>query len=606
MLLWLLAIALAAAATYAAYPPAATRSPMARGSAALRFVGLSLAAALGLNAALGGARAPRPLVALDVSASWGRGGDTSRFAQALAAAEAAARDSVVAFGDSTRRARGGMVAGDASSRVRPIAERAIAAGRPLVLFTDGEIEDPDALTSLPSGSRVEVSPGTTSRDAAVTEVRAPRVASDGDTVEVRVTVAAASGGAGAGRVSLTLDGAPVGSLTIDSLAPFAERTLSLRVVTPALRGAGAQGDRELRAVISSDGDGDRRNDAAATVIDVGSAAAAVLVSTSPDLDARELASLLRGTAALPTRVYYRVLPGQWREEGSLRAISEEVVKRAIREAALVVWHGDTALFGAPRSLTRGALALVAPPPPNGGEWFATGAPLSPVAPVLAGTAWDSLPPLEVAPSLPADATFEVLETRRARRLERRVAMVGWDRPRRIVVAGAAGFWRWRFRGGAGAEAFTAVWGSTLDWLAGQRPDVRAAMPEAAAVRAGDLLRWRRGGAGDSAVTVVLRPRGEAAAPPDTLQLRFGGNQVTDSPPLAEGVYEARTAGGVSLLIVNPSAELLPRRPTVQTGAYGGSAVSGERSHARDFPWLFVLAVAALCGEWTLRRRAGLR
>ncbi|MBL8960523.1 MAG: hypothetical protein JNJ98_11770, partial [Gemmatimonadetes bacterium] len=489
-----------------------------------------------------------------------------------------------------------------------IVERAIAAGRPLVVYTDGELEDAEILAGLPSGSRLEVSPAPAARDAAVTEIQAPRVASVGDTVEVRVTVAAGAGGAGAGRVALSLDGRATTSLAFDSLGAYGERSLTIRVVAPPLPAGGAtRGERELRVALQSAGDVDARNDTAAAALDIGSAAAAVLVSTSPDLDSRELAALLRGTSALPTRVYYQVMPGTWREDGALTAVSAENVRRAVREAALVVLHGDTALFGPPRTVTRGSLALVAPPPANSGEWFATGAPISPVSPILTGTPWDSLPPLEVAASMPEDAAFELLETRRARRLDRRVAMVGWDQPRRILVAGASGFWRWRFRGGAGADAFTAVWGSSLDWLAGERADVRSAVPDAPAVREGEMIRWRRGTATDTLVTATARRRGAAGAATDTLVMRFGASSsVIETPPLAPGVYDVSTPGGTSLLVVNPSAELLPRRPTVASGPVGSGEARGESRRARDLPWLFVLAVLALCVEWVLRRGAGLR
>ena len=145
------------------------------------------------------------------------------------------------------------------------------------------------------------------------------------------------------------------------------------------------------------------------------------------------------------------------------------MRRAVRDAPIVVLHGDTALFGpAAGAHAWRARARRAARRRTTGEWFATGAPLSPMSTPLAGTAWDSLPPLDVSAALPPNAEFEVLETRRARRLDRRVAIVGWERPRRIVVAGASGFWRWRFRGGAGGDAFTAVWGSIFDWLAGER------------------------------------------------------------------------------------------------------------------------------------------
>ena len=607
MISWLLALVVGGAGTYAAYPRLRAADRGVRAAALLRAVGLSLAAALGFNVVLGSARAPRPLVALDVSASWLRGGDSSRFVAARVAALAAASDSVITLGDSSRRVTTTTASADASSRLRPVAERAIAAGRPLVVFTDGELDDPDAIAGLPIGSRLEVAAAGTARDAAVIDVHAPRVASDGDTVEVRVTVGAGSGGAGTGRLTLALDGRQVASASFDSLGAYGERAVTLRFVASGVRAGGTMGDRELRADLASDGDGDVRNNTTATAMDIGSAAAAVLVSTAPDLDARELASLLRGTAALPTRSYFRVAPGQWREDGTLAAVSEDAVRRALRNAPLVVLHGDTALFGSPREQTRGALALVAPPPASAGEWFATGAPPSPVSTVLTGTPWDSLPPLDVAAALPPNAQFELLEARRARRLDRRVVMVGWETPRRILVAGASGFWRWRFRGGAGADAFSAVWGSALDWLAGARSDVRAAIPESPSVRQGEMIRWRRGVDADSLVSAMITPRGVPNAPTDSVVLRFGSTNVqAESPPLPVGAYDVRTAGGSSLLVVNPSQELLPRRPTVRAGAYGSRAAAGEQPRARDLPLLFALAVAAFCAEWIVRRRAGLR
>lgn len=600
MFAWILAILAGVAGALLSYPRLATAGPFTRLAALLRGIGVGLVAALGLNVLLGAGREPRPLVALDVSSSWLRGRDSTAFLAARQAALRAAPDSVLAFGDSVRRATGDTESSDAATRLRPIAERAIASGRPVVIYTDGEIDDPDVLSGLPSGSRVILGDSTSVRDAAVSEVQAPRVVSGGDSVEARVTIVAASGGAGAGTLTLSMDGRTVASAVIDSLGGYAERTVVLRFVP-----SGAAGDRELRASIQSLGDSEPANDAGSAVIDVTTAAAAVLVSTSPDLDARELAAVLRGTVALPAKAYLRVAPGQWREDGSLAPVSEETVKRAVRAAPLVVLHGDTALFGQPRAMTRGALALVAPPPPNTGEWFATGAPLSPMSTSLTGMQWDSLPPLEVAASMPTDVEFEVLEVRRARRLDRRVAIAGWERPRRIIIAGASGFWRWRFRGGVGTEAYTATWGSIFDWLAGERSDVRAAVPAVGAVRAGDPVTWQRGTAPDSVVSAVVARRGATGA--DTISLRFGGtNTTTESPSLAPGVYDVTTAGGASVLVVNPSSELLPRRATVRSGTHGTRPARGERPRAQDYSWLFGAALIALCSEWVLRRRVGLR
>lgn len=597
---WLIALAAGALGAGAAY--ARVRATGRLVPVLLRAVSVTSLAALALNAMVGARRVPPPLVALDVSASWGRGRDSTAFAAVLKEAREAGGDSLFAFGDSLRLAGDARVASDRASRVRPAAERAMATGRPLIIFTDGEIDDPEALRALPAGSRVAVGAAAgVGADAAVMDVRAPRVAAAGDTVEVQVTVGAGGEGAGAGTLRLDLSGRRVATVPFEALPTFGERTVSMKFVAPA-----GSAPAELRATIEAAGDRTPANDAASAVIDLTTGAAAVLVSTSPDLDARELAALLRGTVLLPTRAYFRVAPGQWRDDQALQPVSEEVVRRAVREAPVVVLHGDTALFGSPRSVTRGALVLVAPPAASQGEWFAVGAPLSPMSTPLRGTAWDSLPPLDVSAALPPNAEFEVLETRRARRLDQRVAIVGWERPRRIVVAGASGFWRWRFRGGVGGDAFTAVWGSILDWLAGDRADARAAYPARAAVRAGETVQWRRGTGGDSVVRVSLVRRGEAGAG-DSLVLRFGsGNSITPLAVPAPGSYDVRTAGGASLLVVNPSAELLPRRSTVQDGVIGSGATLGEAPRARDVSWLFALALVALCAEWLVRRRLGLR
>lgn len=600
MILWLVAIAAGIVGAMLSYPRLASSGPLTRFAALLRGVGVALVAALGLNVLLGAGREARPIVALDVSNSWMRGGDSSAFIAARSAALRAAPDSLLVFGDSVRRGTDTTTSHDAASQLRPIVERALAAGRPVVVYTDGEIADADALSGVPLGSRVVVGERGSVRDVAVSEVQTPRVVSGRDSVEARVTLVAASGGSGAGRVTLKLGDTVIASSSIDSLGAYAERTVVMRYVP-----RGSSGNRQLSATVEAAGDSELRNNTSSIVVDVTESAAAVLVSTSPDLDARELAALLRGTVSLPTRAYFRVAPGQWREDGALSPVTEETVLRGVREAPLVVLHGDTAMFGAPRALTKGALALVAPPPPNSGEWFATGAPLSPMSASLTGMAWDSLPPLEVAATVGPDAQFEVLESRRARRLDRRAAIVGWERPRRIVVAGAAGFWRWRFRGGVGQDAYAALWGSVFDWLAGERSDVRAAVPVQQATRSGEPIVWQRGTGADSVVEAIVTRSGASTS--DTLTLRFGSsNMATESPPMEPGVYNVTTTGGNSLLVVNSSSELIPRRPTVREGSYGTRAAPGEQPRAQDYSWLFGAALLALCGEWILRRRVGLR
>jgi hypothetical protein len=52
--------------------------------------------------------------------------------------------------------------------------------------------------------------------------------------------------------------------------------------------------------------------------------------------------------------------------------------------------------------------------------------------------------------------------------------------------------------------------------------------------------------------------------------------------------------------------MLPRRATVRDGRVGAGAVFGEAPHLRNYGWIFALIIVALCGEWLLRRRIGLR
>src|SRR5687767_3422094 len=158
---------------------------------ALRALALALVIALLLDAPAGTARPVAPFVALDVSASWRRGGDTTAWRAALRTARAAPHDSLYLFGDSARVAAIPEQPADRASRARPVIERALAAGRPLTIVTDGELDDPGELPALPTGSVIEVIPRTPSSDLAVIALDAPRAVVGGDTVEVRATVRAA-------------------------------------------------------------------------------------------------------------------------------------------------------------------------------------------------------------------------------------------------------------------------------------------------------------------------------------------------------------------------------------------------------------------------------
>ncbi|NBW65427.1 hypothetical protein EBR44_06625 [bacterium] len=457
MMLWLLAVLAGSAAAVAQYRfGVRANAPL---PLALRASVYTIALALLFDAPIGPASSVGHYVALDASASWQVAGNAALWAKARTAAESAGGDTLLLLGDSLRVGVAPVAPMDGASRVAPLVERVLGAGRPVVLVTDGRIDDAARLAELPGGSRVIALDGAGARDAALVSIDGP--------------------------------------------------------------------------------------------------------------------------------------------------------------AAVVA--GDTAIFGAPRALTHGALALMAPSG-RSEEYYAMSAPPSPLAAALGALPWDSLPPVEVGdPS--KDAEWTAVTVRRARRFDERPMISGVSSPRRIVVIHASGMYRWRLRGGRSAEAFTAIWGSVFDWMTGDATDNRAARPASPWVRAGEPVRWRRGSPRDTTATVVLRPRsaapgnaapgsgspGSASPHADTLTLHFAGaTGIAETAPLAPGVYDLRSASGDGLLVVNASAEWLPRKPSVVSGAIGGGAPSDRAPRARMAWWLYAVLLGALCAEWVLRRKIGLR
>src|SRR5258705_8404579 len=181
---------LAAAFQYGALRAPAAAIRVALG--ALRALAVTLVVALLLDAPMGRPRAMLPAVFVDGSLSMSRenaGLERVAWDSALAIHS----DSLWMFGDSVERVpreRSAPVPSQSASRVRPIVERAMATRRPLVLITDGEVQDSAALDGLPSGSRVIVLRREPRRDVALVSMDPPRAAVEGDSVAVRVTIAA--------------------------------------------------------------------------------------------------------------------------------------------------------------------------------------------------------------------------------------------------------------------------------------------------------------------------------------------------------------------------------------------------------------------------------
>jgi hypothetical protein len=110
------------------------------------------------------------------------------------------------------------------------------------------------------------------------------------------------------------------------------------------------------------------------------------------------------------------------------------------------------------------------------------------------------------------------------------------------------------------------------------------------------------------VPVRLSARGAVPTrvPGDSLLLRFGARYETLSAPLAAGVYDAQTAGGVSVLVVNASREWVPRAPAVVAGPLARGSAGSDAPRLADAGWPFALALLLLCAEWIARRSSGQR
>lgn len=466
MLTWALALLLGVAVAALGYFGA---RPLPRGLLALRVLGATLVAALLLNAPLAPPRPLAPWVALDASASWGP--DTTRWSAATRTADSllsTGADSLLLFGNAVRgaslrpeRPR------DPASRIGDVVELARAQGRPVIVVTDGQLDDPERLQELPQGSQVLLPAPETTPDLGIVPITPPSGALIGDTLEIGVLLranGAASTTAGTANTSavsaraltLQLGGRDLSTQTLEPLAPNSEREFRFRVVVPAV-----EGEQPLVAVLSA-GDTRADNDTARSALNVSGAASVALISTAPDQDARFALAVLRQTQRGAVRGYWRVAPGQWREGDALRPVSEDIVRRALGTASVVLLHGDTAYFGPARARARAALVLM-PSIGASEEYYATGAGDSPLRAALGDLPFDELPPLRVGP--PARGGFPALLARRARRTDERAVVTLREGTPRTAIVTAAGFWRWRTRGGRAAQSFDALWGSIFDWAA---------------------------------------------------------------------------------------------------------------------------------------------
>jgi hypothetical protein len=537
-----------------------------------------------------------PLVLLDGSLSMAA--TPARWRAALDTARALGR--VRWFGD--LRPWTDSTAERGRSQLGPALAAAASLGRRIVVVTDGELDDAgDIPADLVASSGLVLLPRAPVRDLALTEVGAPGRTTVGDSIHVTAEVRRlGTGGPDSVGIALTI-GARLLARTAVRLSPGSSVPIRL---TAGTRGITA-GTQLLRVAIVRAADVEPRDDARLVAISFAATPGIVMLAGTADWDARFLYRTLRETADLPVRGFVRLEADRWRDMETLREVGPELVRAAVRGADLLVVRGeargmDTATRA--RGLLRWPVAGA-----GAGEWYVADAPASPIAMAFLGIPVDSLPPVTGALALvPGAGDWTGLSARQGRRGVARPVLLGRQLgPRREVLVGAEGFWRWAFRGGPGADAYRAMVAASVSWLLDARDnealEARLVRP---VVEQGMPLVFER--THDSTAALVVTLDGPEGARVDTLRFGGDGRALLWVPP---GTYRYRLGGprgGAGVAAVDTwSREWVPR-PVAARARPMSVAGTGERRPVRDGPWLYALVLLALAGEWLARRRLGLR
>jgi hypothetical protein len=531
--------------------------------------------------------AGRPLVLLDGSLSMGAAGGRG----------AEARDTAARLGE-VREFGGGR------SLLRPALTAAAAAGRPVFVVTDGEIEDAAELPGdLLARAGVRLFERKATPDIALTGISGPARVASGDSIVVTAEIRAL-GGAAPESVAVLLDGSDRRLATrVARLGPTRSARIRLRTSAARL----SPGEHILRVRIDS-GDAEPRTDIRLHRVTVLPTPGIVLAAAPADWDSRFLYSALKDVADLPVRGFAR-LGDRWRLLRDLTVVGDEQVRQAVRRADLLILKGEPAV-GAEAAHARGVWRWPSGESENAapvqGDWYLQAGTGSPLDGAFAGAPIDSFPPaVQMLTRRAAETEWIALAGRNGRRGPEWPAVVGRDGGRvREVTVLADGLWRWAFRGGASEQTYRAWVAATVSWLlAGADSAQGVARPLRPVVQQGLPLVFEWVGGGAPRPTPV-RWTGAPEGTPDTLRFDGAGHAEVRLPP---GTYPYRLepAGTGTVAVEVYSDELLPRAPTLAARTASPMETRSQRS-SRDLPWLFLAALLGLTGEWVARRRMGLR
>jgi hypothetical protein len=503
---------------------------------------------------------------------------------------------------------------DGATRLGPALEAAAGRAGEVVVVTDGRIDDAAAIPpDLLRRPRVIVVPHSEAFDAYIANVDGRRHLTRSDTV--RLTVSYGAGGkretgngkreTGNGKRAILAVRVGDKELASQRVSLPDSGTVTSEITFPVSRFP-SPGWQVLEVRLDGVADAESRDDSRLFAVEVSLEPAAVVFASPPDWEARFLTRTLADVARMPVKMFVETEPGRWRDAATLAPVSNADLARAAVNARLVAATGDPARARA--FLTGRAARLLWSTNGQAGDWYVERPPSSPFSSALSGVLWDSLPPATaVTIANPQDSTGDVaLSARLARRgTARPIVRLQQRENGREAIIGAAGLWRWSFRGGASEEAYRSLVAALVDWLLGEegRGTRERVVLESPEVPNGIPVKWRWNSSEDPhPVAITLRSPDSTRT--DTLRFDDTGRAEL---LLAPGIYRYTLSGGPEQGVVaveTYSDEWLPRAPTLHA-QIGEATVRVGSTALRDRWWLFVLAIVALATEWALRRRQGL-
>lgn len=545
------------------------------------------------------------LVLLDASLSMtGTAGTPSPWRAALDTARALARGGGVIWRFGSRVAAfDSSPPNEGATRLAPALEAAAGRGGPVTVVTDGAVQDAgDIPADLRQRPRLVVVPRPDFSDAFLASVAGPRRVVSGDTL--RLVVGYGTAGPrrpeAARRAAVVLSVGGRQLVSRDVTLPDSG-TLATELTLPASRLPSGWSALEVR--IDGAGDAEPRDDARWLVVEVSPQPAAVILASPPDWESRFLARTLGDVARVPVKTFVAAEPGRWRDGLTLAPVAGPDVQRAVGAARLIVLSGS--LNPPVRLPARAAVLAWSAAGGLDGDWYVQPPQASPLAGMLAGLPWDSLPPLTSAADVAGDSGTVVLSARLGRRGAARpvISLMPGSGARRASVT-AGGLWRWSFRGGAPALAYRSLVASLVDWLlGGGAASGERFAPLTFETPNGVPLLWRWTGTA-APRDVAVRLQSADSARMDTLRFDARGQAELRLPP-GEYRYASPDGGERGLVVVERYSDEWRPAPPVLSAQPGLPALRVESVGLRDRWWLFVVAVAALAGEWAWRRRQGL-